>query len=121
MRRRSLISSSNKKKAMIGEVSLYLKWFDAVAKFDGVCAGQHPQAPLYFNPYPKGEDDRMIEWAQLYQDTLEELYVKERPLGGTIHPDHGRDLQSTIRTRQGDPGCEGSQHPPNYFLPYPQV
>jgi hypothetical protein len=37
----------------------------------------------------------MIEQARLYQDTLEELYVKECPtLGGTIHPDHGRDLQT---------------------------
>jgi hypothetical protein len=37
----------------------------------------------------------MIEQARLYQDTLEELYAKERPtLGGTIHPDHGRDLQT---------------------------
>ena len=34
--------------------------------------------------------------------------------------DSERDLQSTTRTRQGDPGCEGSQHPPNYFLPYPE-
>ena len=63
----------------------------------------------------------MIERAQLYQDTLEKLYVKERPLGWTIHPDHGRDLQSTMRTRQGDPGCEGSQDPPNLFLPYLHV
>jgi hypothetical protein len=51
----------------------------------------------------------MIEKARLYQDTLDELYVKERPSGGTIHPDHGRDLKSTMRTRHGDPGCEGSQ------------
>jgi hypothetical protein len=65
----------------------------------------------------------MIERARLYQDTLEELYVKERPSGGTIHPDIAetyRILQSTTRTRQGDPGCEGSQHTPNYFLPYPE-
>jgi hypothetical protein len=34
--------------------------------------------------------EKMIERARLYQDTLEELYVKERPtLCGTIHPDHG--------------------------------
>ena len=64
--------------------------------------------------------EKMIERAQLYQDTLEKLYVKERPSGGTIHPDHGRDLQSTTRTHQRDPGCEGSQHPSNYFLPYPE-
>jgi hypothetical protein len=39
----------------------------------------------------------MIERARLYQDTLEELYVKE-PLtsGGTVHPDHGRDLQTLM-------------------------
>jgi hypothetical protein len=34
---------------MVGKV-LQLKWFDAVAKFDGVCAGQQPQAPLHFDP-----------------------------------------------------------------------
>jgi hypothetical protein len=50
---------------------------------------------------------KLIESALLYQVTLEELYVKERPSGGTIHPDHGRDLQSTTRTSRGDPSCEG--------------
>jgi hypothetical protein len=59
MRRRSLISSTNEKKAMAGEVYLYSKWFDSVTKFDGACAGQHPQAPLYFNPYQDGEDDQV--------------------------------------------------------------
>jgi hypothetical protein len=58
MRTRSLISSTNEKKAMVGEVYLYLKWLDAVANFDGVCAGQHPQASLYFDPCPEEEDDR---------------------------------------------------------------
>jgi hypothetical protein len=34
--------------------------------------------------------EKMIERARLYQDILEQLYVKERPtLCGTIHPDHG--------------------------------
>jgi hypothetical protein len=58
MRIRNINSSSNQRKAMVGEVYQYLKWFDAVAQFDGVCAGQRPQAPLYFDPYPEGEDDR---------------------------------------------------------------
>jgi hypothetical protein len=53
-----MISSLNEKKAMIGEVNLYFKWFDAVANFDGVCAGQHPQASLHFDPCLEGEDDR---------------------------------------------------------------
>jgi hypothetical protein len=36
----------------------------------------------------------MIERALLFQDSLEELYVKECPTsGGTIHPEHVRDLQ----------------------------
>jgi hypothetical protein len=34
--------------------------------------------------------EKMIERALLYQDTLEEVYVKEcQTLCGTIHPDHG--------------------------------
>jgi hypothetical protein len=36
----------------------------------------------------------MIERALLFQDSLKELYVKECPTsGGTIHPEHVRDLQ----------------------------
>jgi hypothetical protein len=45
---------------MVGEVYLLLKWFDAVANIDGVGTGQHPQASLYFDPCPEGEDDRAI-------------------------------------------------------------
>jgi hypothetical protein len=52
-----LISSTNEKKAMVEEVYLFLKWFDTVAKFEGIYAGQHPQAPLYLDPYLKGKDD----------------------------------------------------------------
>jgi hypothetical protein len=37
-----------------------------------------------------GAGEKMIERALLYRDTLEELYVEERPaLCGTMHPDHG--------------------------------
>jgi hypothetical protein len=63
--------------------------------------------------------EKMIERAQLYQDTLAELFVKEFPSGGTMHPDHGRDLHENS-SRRSWPGCERSQHRPNYFLPYPE-
>jgi hypothetical protein len=41
--------------------------------------------------------EKMIKIAQLYQDTLEELYVKGCPTSsGTIHLDHGKDLQTLL-------------------------
>jgi hypothetical protein len=57
-RKRSLSSSKDEKKAMVGRFICNLKLLNAVAKFDGECAGQHPQAPLKFDPYPEGGDDR---------------------------------------------------------------
>jgi hypothetical protein len=68
----------------------------------------------------------MIKQALLYQDTLEKLYVKESQFEGPYILIMAETYRlcclshCTTRTRRRDPGCEGSQHPPYYFVPYPE-
>jgi hypothetical protein len=38
MRKRGFLSSTHEKKAMVGEIYLYLKLFYAVVKFEDICA-----------------------------------------------------------------------------------